>query len=372
MAIAERLAHSRKRVGLKLNQVNKRTGIGMSSLSEFENNKRQPSLSQLQTLAALYRRSVAYFLAEGEIERETVLWREKPKEDYEQMEVKFLHICERYHNLEVWTEEKQPTCLPVVIRSSEPFSYLQAEILAKRVRDTLNLGDRPGLSLLSVLEEVCGVKVFHLQFEPTGPAASTLSETFGPAILLNSGNVRWRRNFDLAHELFHLLTWTVFRTGGDGATSLTASEEEEKFANAFASHLLLPDEAVRMVFAAMVCDKKMGYGGIYDIARQFDVSAKAMLWRLFKLKLLASQITPEKVKGIASELGNMNQIYEDRQDIRPPKWPERYKALAMKALNSGQMSIGRFAEYLEITRQAAMKHVSQEPMDGQEIPIALA
>ena len=46
------------------------------------------------------------------------------------------------------------------------------------------------------------VKVFHLPLEPTGTAASTYGEAFGMAVLLNSSHVAWRRNFDLAHELF--------------------------------------------------------------------------------------------------------------------------------------------------------------------------
>jgi len=357
---------------MTLAQVEERTKIGKSSLSEFENGKREPSLSQLQALAAAYRRSVAFFLAEGDIPQETVLWREKPVARCEETEAIFLRLCEQYHNLEVWTDEELPVCLPVASGSPESLNYMQAETLAKRVRDELSLGDRPGLSLLSVLEEVCGVKVFHLEFEPTGTAASTRSETYGAAMLLNAGNVRWRRNFDLAHELFHLLTWSVFRTRGGETTSLAAGDQEETVANVFASHLLLPAEAVRSAFAAKIRDGKMGYGEIHDIARQFDVSAEAVLWRLYNLRLLADNVSAENVRAIAQQLTAMSSVYEERRDNRPPKWPQRYQALAVKALHSGSMSIGRFAEYLEITRQAAMKCVQQEPTDGQEVPLAPA
>ena len=369
MGVADRLAHARARTAMTLAQVEKRTKIGKSSLSEFENGKREPSLSQLQALAAVYRRSVAFLLAEGEIPQETVLWREKPVAACEETEAIFLRLCEQYHNLEIWTDEELPVCLPVASGHPESFSYMQAQTLAKRVRDELNLGDRPGLSLLAVLEEVCGVKVFHLEFKPTGPAASTRSETFGTAMLLNAGNVRWRRNFDLAHELFHLLTWSVFRTGGGEPTSLSATKKEEKLANAFASNLLLPPEAVRSALPTKLREEKLGYGEIYGIARQFDVSAEAVLWRLHNLKLLADNTSAKNVRTIVQQLAVMSRVYEERRDSRPTKWPDRDQALAVKALNSGSMSIGRFAEYLEITRQAAMKYV-QEPTDGQEVPLA--
>ena len=372
MGIAERLKYARARAAVTLAHVKERTGIGESSVSEFENGKREPSLSQLQVLANAYRRSVAFFLAEGEIAPETVLWREKPKAGSEEVEAVFLRLCEQYHNLEVWTDEELPVCLPFASESHGTWNYMRSEALAKKVRDDLNLGDRPGLSLLSVLEEVCGVKVFNLNFEPTGTAASTLSESYGAAMLLNAGNVRWRRNFDLAHELFHLLTWSVFRTASEETSSFAASETEETFANVFASHLLLPAEAVRSAFTTKVRDSKLGYAEIYGIARQFDVSAEALLWRLFNLKLLADHVKVDAVREVAQNLTALSPVYEEHRDTEAPKWPERYKALAIKALRSGGMSIGRFAEYMEVPRQTAMKYVQQESTDGQEVPLAPA
>ena len=214
------------------------------------------------------------------------------------------------------------------------------------------------------------MKVFHLEFEPTGTAASTRGDTHGAAMLLNARNFRWRRNFDLAHELFHLLTWSVFRTSGGGTSSLAASDREEKLANVFASHLLLPAEVIRSSFAAKLRDGRMGFAEVYDIARQFDVSAEAVLWRLFNLKLLASSVCVDDVRSLAHRLAAMSSVYEERRDTATPKWPERYKALAVRALNLGSMSMGRFAEYLEITWQAAMQYVQQDPMDGQEVPLA--
>ena len=372
MGIAERLKYARSRSAVTLAHVKAHTGIGESSVSEFENGKREPSLSQLQALANAYRRSVAFFLAEGEIAPETVLWRQKPTAGCEEVEAVFLRLCEQYHNLEVWADEELPVCLPLVSESHRPWSFMDSEALAKRVRDDLNLGDRPGLSLLSVLEEVCGVKVFHLSFEPTGTAASTLSESYGAAMLLNAGNVRWRCNFDLAHELFHLLTWSVFRTGSDETSSFAACETEEKFANVFASHLLLPAEAVRSAVTTKLRNSGLGYAEIYDIARQFDVSAEALLWRLFKLKLLADHVQVDAVKEIARSLKTLSRVHEERRNTEPPKCPERFEALAIKALRSGGMSIGRFAEYMEVPRQTAMKYVQQESTDGQEVPLAPA
>jgi transcriptional regulator with XRE-family HTH domain len=202
MPVHDRLSYARQRAALSGPQVRSRIGIGESSLSEFEHGKREPSLSQLQKLADLYRRSVSFFFADGPIAAEpAVLWRTRPEENAEEIEVKFLRLCEQYHNLEIWCDERAPVSLPQAKVDAGRFGYSDAEELARQVRRDLQLGDRPGQCLLAVLEEVCGVKVFHLDFEPSGAAASTVCETFGAAVLLNAKNARWRRNHDLAHEL---------------------------------------------------------------------------------------------------------------------------------------------------------------------------
>lgn len=371
MGVSERLKYARVRAGLTLTQVKDRSGIGESSLSEFENGKREPSLSQLQALASAYRRSIAFFLAEGPIPREVVLWRDRPEEGSQDMEARFLRLCEQYHNLEVWTREEAPLSLPLVAASKTGLSYGDAEVLAKRVRNELNLGDRPALSLLTVLEEVWGVKVFHLPFTPSGTAASSKSETFGAAVLLNSRNVRWRRNFDLAHEVFHLLTWDVFRTDIQAeATSYSASQQEEKLATCFARNLLMPADAVRVAVGTKVKADKVTLDDLFDVARQFDVSIEALIWQMSFVGLLPGR--QEETKAVTDRAKGLAPLLEEREQTEPPVWPERYKALAIKALRHGAISIGRFAEYLGIGRQQAIGYVEQEVADDEEVPVAPA
>ena len=45
-----------------LAQVREKTGIVESSVSDFENGKREPGLSQLQALAKAYHRSIGFLL----------------------------------------------------------------------------------------------------------------------------------------------------------------------------------------------------------------------------------------------------------------------------------------------------------------------
>jgi Zn-dependent peptidase ImmA (M78 family)/transcriptional regulator with XRE-family HTH domain len=372
MNICEKLRYARERARLTGAQVRERTDIGESSLSEFENGKREPSLSQLRTLAQAYNRSVAFFITEGPVPGEVVLWRERPSTRAEEIEVEFLRLCEQYHNLEVWTDDKISIRLPGPDTDKDRFGYSQAEELAKSFRREFPIGDYPAHALLNVLEEICGVKVFHLKFEPTGTAASTLSETFGPAILLNPQNCRWRRNHDLAHELFHLLTWRLFReSGGPKAEASDLTEREENFATCFARHLLMPAEPLRTAVNARMKEGKIRFEDLFDIAREFDVSIESLLWHMHFLYGRSNAQADETRKDIA-RAKTLASMFEDRSQLPVPIRPARFHALAVKALRRGEMSIGRCAEYLGISRQQAMKYVEQEATDNEEIQVAPA
>jgi Zn-dependent peptidase ImmA (M78 family)/transcriptional regulator with XRE-family HTH domain len=370
MSINDRLRYARQRAGLSGAQVRERAGIGESSLSEFENGKREPSLSQLQKLAEAYRRSVAFFLAEGPLTPEpAVLWRMRPAQDAEQIELKFLRLCEQYHNLEMWCNERAPICLPPAAGDPARYGYAQAEELAKRVRQELQLGDRPGLCLMAILEEVCGVKIFHLDFEPSGTAASAVSDTFGAAVLLNSNNARWRRSHDLAHELFHLLTWPIFHPTAEAA--LIAGEAEEKLATCFARHLLMPTDPFRTAINSRMRDGKVSFELLFDVAREFDVSVESVLWQMHFLYGRGPD-GAEQTKQDIEKAKLLAPLLEDREDQKPHPWPARYHALAVKAMRRGELAIGRFAEYLNITRHEAMRFVEQEIPDGEEVQVTPA
>jgi Zn-dependent peptidase ImmA (M78 family)/DNA-binding XRE family transcriptional regulator len=371
MKIQDRLKYARQRAGLSLAQVRERSDIGESSLSEFENGKREPSLSQLRKLTDVYKRSVAFFLTEVPLDvQPTVLWRERPQQNAEQIEVQFLRLCEQYHNLEIWCGESVPMSLPLATGNPETYGYPQAEELAKRVRRELQLGDRPGLSLLATLEEACGVKIFHLSFEPSGTAAATVSDTLGAAILLNSQNARWRRNHDLAHELFHLLTWRLFHLS-TGAQSIPR-EREEKLATCFAANLLLPADPFRAAVNARMHDGRIIIESLYDIAREFDVSVDSVVWRMHFL-YDRGQAGADQTKRDIERARRMAPLLEDRGTPKPLRpWPARYHALAVKAMRRGEIAIGRFAAYLDISRREAMRFVEQEVPDGEEVQVTPA
>jgi len=164
---------------------------------------------------------------------------------------------------------------PIASRGSQPgcAQFRRCCGTGAKGRKRIELGERPAFVLLRVLEEDCGIRS---SIAPSSRPARRLREerTDGWAILLNAGNAECRRNFDLAHELFHLLVWDLYR-GAGAANSQVSPEQEEKLANAFASHLLIPADALRRT----VDRKRNAEGKISVSAIPQIADSSAYLWR---------------------------------------------------------------------------------------------
>lgn len=363
MDIPNRLKFARENCGLKLSDVQERTGIDDSCLSSYENGNSEPKFAQLSKLAEIYRLPLSFFFEETVPETQVVLWRNQPENNTE-IQAEFLQLCRQYRQLEQWANATSCRTLPDLDDYGERFWYPQVAELARRVRREMELGERPGESLHVTLEEVYGMKVFYLDLANFGIAACASSAVFGDAILLNKNCSRWRRNHDLAHELFHLLTWKRFKHN----TGICApDEQEEKFATCFASNFLLPEEAVKQAIDKISSeDGKASLSQLDCVARQFDVSLESLLWRMHFLY----NWKEEQTKGYIGEAKEFVSQTKRKQTPPPQKYPERYKALAIRVFRSGDISLGRFAKLMEISRKEAEQYLDRDV--DHEIPITAA
>jgi Zn-dependent peptidase ImmA (M78 family)/DNA-binding XRE family transcriptional regulator len=364
MDIGRRLKIAREMIDYTLKEVSEKSGIGESSISEFENSKREPKFSQLSRLAEVYRKKVEFFLTDKPIIERVMLWRDKPEsmKEMKNTQEKFYQLCEQYRDLEILMNEVKVPELPCPdVTDPEKFDYDRAELFAKKVQEKFRLGDIPIASLKQMLEEIYYVKIFYVDF--LGSAISTVSQEFGPAILLNTRNKQWRRSYDLAHELFHILTWDVFR-----AKSEIESEPENKLANAFASRLLMPEESIRDRVKASINDKgQIELDRLDDIAREFDVSLVALIYRIADIYRLKEA---EKYAKIAEQYVKTT---KPRISHEPSRLPERYCDLAMRALREGKLSLTQFAKYMDISYKKAEEYLTdEEGLTDGETAISIA
>jgi Zn-dependent peptidase ImmA (M78 family) len=356
MQIGARLKIARDAIGYTLRKASEETGIGESSISEFENSKREPRFSQLSKLAEVYRRTIDFFLADNLPGEEFMLWRKEPDTEQEKkrVEAEFRQLCEQYHRLELCTGQVQGGRLPIPdVTEPEDFGYRQAGLLAEKAQREFLLGGVPSASLKRVLEEKYYVKIFHLGFP--GSAISIKSPVFGSAVLLNKANKEWRRNFDLAHELFHLLTWDMLRKGN--MKTGEPSDLEEKLANAFASRLLLPTDSVKeKIEAAMGEQGNISFEALDEIAREFGVSLDALLWRMLYLYRKSA----DEIQKYVEKAKEVKLNRPARRSDEPDQLPERYCTLALKALREGKLSLMQFAKYMGISYRKAQGYLTED------------
>jgi Zn-dependent peptidase ImmA (M78 family)/DNA-binding XRE family transcriptional regulator len=367
MDIGARLKIARDSIGYTLEEASAQSGIGQSSLSEFENGKREPKFSHLSKLAEIYKKRIDFFLSDELPSMDTMLWREKPnvEGEKERTQAEFRQLCEQYHSLELLTDEVKEIELPKLELDRERFDYRQASLLAERFQREFLLGDIPSASLKQILEEKFYVKIFHLSFH--GSAVSTVSEHFGAAILLNGDSKLWRRNFDVAHELFHLLTWSIFRVDEPGNEE--PSDSEEKLASAFASRLLLPTDTVKDRIEALKINGDVSFDALDEVAREFGVSLDALLWRM--LYLYNKPV--EDIEKYIEQAKKVKSSRPLRRSDEPDKLPERYCSLAIRALRGGKLSLMQFARYMDLSYQQAQQYLTEdEDFTDEKVSISVA
>lgn len=343
--LGERIREARERLRLTQQELADRVGLSAHQIvSQIEKGEREVKAWELARIAEVLCRSVNELLAPELPPAPAVLWRDDPGGEAHVLEAQFLRRCREYGLLERLLDLQPATPLPEFRVDPSRISLQGADRLAQRTRETLGLGSRPATSLVKVLEGDYGVKIWYESLGEAGSAASAAGD-FGHAILLNADHAPWRRNYSLAHELFHLITWH----SAQPEPKLRDAQPErwsqvEKAAQAFASTLLLPTDSVATEFDSRVHDGRVSYADLVELARDFDVSTEALLWRLVRLGRLDE-------KEVQRVLNDPTFRKLDRQTM-PDHWreplipPERFVRLAFLAYQKGKLSRTRLAGLL--------------------------
>lgn len=370
--LAERLRKAREAVGLSIGEAATRLGFGnYQTLSNIEKGDREVKASELAQFAKTYFCSLNSLLVGEDVPQPAVhfLWRRAPSERKAEIEASIKHRFEEYHLLEKLlglTEEG--TGLAITVSPADVRNYHQVDALAARVSNLLNMGSRPALSLQKVMEQVLRTKILFVELSEFGSAASTVHPDFGAAIVVNSEEAPWRINFTLAHELFHIITWNTFNPA-DLEQDEVIFKDIEKKAERFASTLLLPESAVREELNARIKEQKLSFSDIVDVAREFGVSTKALLYRMANMRL----IEWDKANDLANndELLMIDRRIRRDTAIEAPS-SERFSLLAVKCLRKGLISRGKFSELLDIDRadiDEFLEYRGLSEVEGESIEI---
>ncbi len=338
------IRQARTRLGFNQEQLAERAGFPhFQTISDIERGARDVKAWELARLAQALHLSVQDLLAPTLPESPLVLWRKEPERP-KVAEAAFIERCRQYRFLEELTGRVREVSLPSVNVDPGSFTHGRATALADNIRQVLRLGAKPARALLDALEDVYGIKVWFEDFGEDGAASCTIG-SFGPAILINASEPMWRRNFSLAHEVFHLFTWQSLP-----AERLRADpnlmQKAEALANSFAAALLLPADGIRAELEGRGKEAKIAIQELIDVARQFQVSTDALLWRLANL----GWVPKEQVEVVLAD-ADVQRLDSARRRSdwdQPMVPPSRFVRLAHLAYTRGEISRARLSKFLSV------------------------
>lgn len=213
-------------------------------------------------------------------------------------------------------------------------SFEDAEASADALLSKWNLGDVPGGSLQQAIERELGALVLYVD-APMRISGAALHLPGLQTILVNRNEVPARRLFDLAHELFHLLTWDAMTPDRvePWEPVRTKGNRIEQLANKFAAALLMPGESVTKRW------NSLGDTNLSDwllvTARDLSVSTDALQWRLVGMGLMSKEHVA-KVKGAPN----------DQSASQPTLFSAEFVGRIYEAVEAGRLSMRRASSLL--------------------------
>lgn len=217
---------------------------------------------------------------------------------------------------------------------------LQIERVASMAREFLEIGNKSNINLLFLLEKK-GMFVFEKAIGERIDAYSLWSEDGRPFIML--GNLKKsaaRRNFDLAHELGHLLLhYKVEFSSLDNK----AHREHEQEANLFAGAFLLPEKEFTADFNLL--SKNSAPDSYIDLKKKWIVSIQALVYRAHSLGLLDYQ----KYRYFNIKLNKQGyKIREPLDDEIKIMKPGKVKSILQLLFDRNYLSLGTLLDTLKV------------------------
>ena len=152
----------------------------------------------------------------------------------------------------------------------------------ERFAAELELGDVPAQRLAAAMQNELGILVLMVD-ACRGVSGAACRLPGLDAVLIARGEVEGRRNFDLAHELFHILTWDamppkhVENAGDFGGTRV------EQLANHFAAAVLMPRAVLDSLGDCGQLEMDELIVRLNAAANELGVTSSALRWRLVAL-----------------------------------------------------------------------------------------
>jgi len=338
--VGERIRFARDQVGLTQQQLSDRLGFkDRQILANIEGGKRKVAADELVTVIGILKKPLEFFtdpfllVGEGAFS-----WRaDASLRTLDAFEEKSRGLIAAFRELCRQAEQGHPLAhqLRLTKRSTFEEAWAAAETLSRAWR----LGEVPAARLTESVDRQLGIAVLHVD-APAGISGAACHLPEVNVILINRNEHQGRRHYDLAHELFHILTWAAMPPERVERENVRGDKKArvEYLAENFAGALLLQRAPLERVWQGRGETNLNDF--IRKTAEQFLVSGKALYYRLKNL----GWITTEDQMEVNFE----RMSWQDNSE-KPKLYSQQFVGMLHERLTGGWLTVRRVAQLLDCT-----------------------
>jgi Zn-dependent peptidase ImmA (M78 family) len=293
----ERLEWCRSERGVTYEELAKAADISWSTFQKVLAGDGSLSYRQLRKLADFCGRGVLFLLEEGPVAIEQVrsaqfrsIANQKPELSAAVRQI--IERAERHRDIFDYLQEDSESPVPAFDPPSLQAKSIPAA--ADEVRRWLGLGDRGGFESYRAAVESKGILVFlsnsyagKWKVPKDDPICGfSLYDAVRPVIFVAKQDYESRQAFTLMHELGHVVLHR--KSSIDDRADLVSHTGREQQANRFASHVLIPDAALRELSAAPKPRRPSQFDDwLKPLRKKLGVSNEAILLRLLEVHVVS-------------------------------------------------------------------------------------
>ncbi|WP_208560479.1 XRE family transcriptional regulator [Marinilactibacillus kalidii] len=347
MFYGEKLKDLRELNGLSRKELAEMIKVTEQAVWQFENQYTIPKLEIINELKKIFSVKPQFFYTESfienvaDIERIAYSAEDRDSRKKAKMEMTYINFVNHFISKFEKTVALPTQTIFSLRKNVETYLYRSSSIEKNTIEHVASIA-RKKLGIIENKEllyrlELSGIYILEKNMGSRIDAYSTWTKKDIPFIILGTEKKSSvRRNFDLAHELGHLLMHHHI-----DMDSLDKKERQqiEKEANDFASYFLLPEDEFIESFHSLT--KKSNPESYIELKMNYHVSIQALEYRAYKLGLL----TFEENRYFYSALNRLKYrklepLDEDIPIVRPGK----LRALLTLVLENNLLSLDDFLD----------------------------
>jgi Zn-dependent peptidase ImmA (M78 family)/transcriptional regulator with XRE-family HTH domain len=335
--IGGQIAAARKTAKITQDELSETLGFkDRQILSNLEKGIRKAKPEELVVVMEVLNKPIEYFTDPYQLPANQLFsWRAKTEEAMRESEPKARGTVSAFRRFAQITKAGLTPIIPRLALTPKS-SYEDVMAIAEQLVGFLDLGELPGHTRTEAVCKKLNIEIFYLDMPDEVSGSSVLLDDFC-ALFINRNHPETRRNFSLAHELFHILTWDTFRpehfSQEDGGKTKKRSEQ---LADNFASALTIPIHDISKRWKSF--DGTDLKGWIEATAEELVVSPPALFWRMVNLGELKPDDLPD----------NLHAPHADDKP-KPPAYSRKFAHMMFQVFDGGEVSVRKTAKTLGCT-----------------------